>query len=129
MLLIPEVFEGASELRVPGEDLLSGEVAGLARDQRLGVFAERDLHVRLDARLADKVAVGGEPLGDAEQDRRAVPEDELGENRPRAEGGLPDNGRPVVVPSSTSTAIGASMGSAPPSTSTSSRSPDASSRT
>src|SRR5829696_4341719 len=97
VLLPLEVFEGARELGVSLKDLLLGEVAGLARGERLNARRKRDLHVRLDAGLAYKVAIGGEPLGDAEQDSRSVPEDELREHRPRTEGGLPDHGGSVVV--------------------------------
>src|SRR5215213_467175 len=97
-LLTREAFKGASELGVPLEDLLPGEVAGLARGKRMVVRRERYPYVRLDAGLADKVAVGRKPLGDAEQDRRAIPQYELREHRPCTESGLPDHGRPVVVP-------------------------------
>src|ERR671933_134927 len=93
-----EVFEGAPELGVSPEDLAFGEVLGLAGGEWAGALREGDLLVRDDTRLADKVAVRGEPLGDAEQDSRAVPQGELGEHGPLAVGRLSVHAGLPVVP-------------------------------
>src|SRR5215211_4563683 len=107
LLLTLQVFVGRAQLGVLLQDLLTGEVAGLVGRERFGPFCKGHSDVGYDPCFADKVAVRGKPLGDAEQDRRAVPEDELREHGARAEGSLPDDGRAAVVPQGSGQYLGA----------------------
>src|SRR5215211_6154840 len=107
LLLTLQVFVGRAQLGVLLQDLLTGEVAGLVGRERFDPFCEGHSDVGYDPSFADKVAVRGKPLGDAEQDRRAVPEDELREHGARAEGSLPDDGRAAVVPQGSGQYLGA----------------------
>jgi hypothetical protein len=68
LLVALEHVEGAHQLRVPLEDLLPGEATGTAGGERLGALFEWHFDLGYDAALADRVAVGGQPLGDPEQD-------------------------------------------------------------
>src|SRR5215203_6460542 len=96
-LNLPDGLEGAPELVVLVQYLFPREIPRPFRYDGLLVLPEPRIHVRLNAGFADKVPVGGQPLGYAEQDGRAVAKGLLGEHGAGAEGGLPDHRCPIVV--------------------------------
>src|SRR5688500_11947452 len=68
-ILTLELFVGRAQLGVLLEDILAGQVAGIVGRERFCPLGEGHFNVGCDPCVADKVAVRGKPLGDAEQDR------------------------------------------------------------
>src|SRR3954466_14444098 len=97
-LLFLKDFEGSFELGILREDLFPGRVFILIRGAHLLAIFELHLDVRCYARTPNKVPVGGQPLGDAEKDGRAIAQGVLREHGPGAEGRLADDLGPAIIP-------------------------------